>query len=124
MPIRPDHRQYYRKAFRDFRLQLIAEAGGEICSKCGIELAQGINGAHEDHNPRNLASVKLWCPSCHAAHDAPHRVAIMRRRKAAAEGQAWLLPELEWAPFCSWEIPAWIADRMNQLHLFAETEVR
>lgn len=118
MAIRPEHRQYYGRAWRRFRLELITAAGGDICSVCRIELAQGINGAHTDHDPRNSASVVLMCPSCHAAHDAPHRIAIMRRRRAAARGQLWLLPELEWSPFCSWEIPAWVYDRIRQMPLF------
>lgn len=118
MPLRPEHRQYYGKAWQQFKLELIAEAGGQICSQCGIELAQGINGAHQDHDPRNRNSVALMCPACHARHDAPHRIAIMRRRKAQATGQQWLLPELEWAPFASWEIPGWVYDRITQLRLF------
>lgn len=118
MPIRKEHRQYYGASWKKFRLALIEAAGGEFCSKCGIELAQGINGAHLDHDPRNPASVVLMCPSCHAAHDSRHCLAIMRRRRAASQGQAWLLPELEWAPFASWEIPGWIYDRMIQLRLF------
>lgn len=118
MPIRKEHRKLYGRKWREFRLQLIEAAGGQICSNCGIELAQGINGAHEDHNPRNPESVRLKCPSCHARHDAPHRIAIMRRHKAQATGQLWLLPELEWAPFASWEIPGWVYDRLSQLRLF------
>lgn len=117
MPIRAEHRQYYGPVWRAYRLQLI-EARGEACEKCKIVLAAGINGAHEDHDPRNDASVHLWCPSCHARHDARHRIAIMRRRRAREARQLWLLPELEWAPFASWEIPGWVWDRMNQLHLF------
>ena len=118
MPLRAEHRKYYRRAWQAYRLQLIAEAGGAICSRCGVELAQGINGAHQDHDPRNHASAVLMCPSCHARHDAPHRIAIMRRRKAEANGQGWLLPELEWAPYASWEIPGWIYDRLIQMRLF------
>jgi hypothetical protein len=118
MPIRPEHRECYGKEWRTYRLQLINEAGGEICSKCHIELAEGINGAHQDHDPRNNASVVLMCPACHAEHDAPHRLAIMRRTRAKATGQLWLLPELEWSPFASWEIPGWIYDRIVQMKLF------
>ncbi len=109
MPIRAEHRQYYRAPWRAFRLELIRRAGGQICSHCGIELASGINGAHLDHDPRNAASVVLLCPSCHAANDARHCLAIARRRRAATVGQLWLLPELEWAPFAEWEIPAAVA---------------
>jgi hypothetical protein len=119
VPIRAEHRQFYRsKAWRTFRLELIEAAGGEICSKCGIELAQGINGAHQDHDPRNPGSVPLMCPSCHARHDARHRIAIQRRNEARKTGQLWLAPEFEWAPFASWEIPGWIYDRLVQLRLF------
>jgi RNase P subunit RPR2 len=118
MPLRKEHRKYYGRAWHEFRLQLITAAGGQICNQCKVELAQGINGAHTDHNPRNKYSVVLLCPSCHATHDAPHRIAIMRRRKAKITGQAWLLPELEWAPFADWEIPGWVFDRLAQLRLF------
>ncbi len=118
MPLRAEHRQFYGREWRAFRLELIEAAGGEICSKCGIELAEGINGAHQDHDPKNNKSVVLMCPSCHASHDAPHRIAIQRRRKAKVTGQAWLLPELEWAPFAAWEIPGWIYDRIVQMKLF------
>lgn len=120
MPIRKQHRRFYGAEWRAFRLRLIEQAGGEICSVCGIELAEGINGSHEDHDPTNTnpENVKLKCPGCHAKHDAPHRIAIQRRRKAESEGQAWLLPELEWAPYADFEIPGWVADRLKQLKLF------
>lgn len=119
MPLRREHQQYYRRRWRNFRLQLIAAAGGKICSNCGQEHPL-INGAHQDHDPQNDASVELMCPSCHAAHDAGHRIAIMRRRRAEATGQMWLMPEMEWAPFASWEIPGWVYDRLNQLPLFSD----
>lgn len=118
MPLNPEYRHLYGREWRQFRLELIEAAGGDICSQCGIELAEGINGAHTDHDPRNKNSVVLMCPSCHAHHDAPHRIAIMRRRKAQTTGQLWLLPELEWAPFAWWEIPGWIYDRIIQMKLF------
>lgn len=123
MPLRREHRKYYRSQWQQFRLELIEQAGGEICSQCGIELAQGINGAHLDHDPRNAASVVLMCPGCHAIHDTPHRIAIMRRRKAAATGQAWLSPEFEWAPYASWEIPERVYDLIRQIPLFHDPEV-
>lgn len=123
MPLRPEHRKYYRAQWRRYRLELIAQAGGEICSRCGIELAQGINGAHLDHDPQNNSSARLMCPACHASHDAPHRIAISRRRKAREDGQLWLLPELEYAPFASWEIPARVYDLIRQLPLFHNPEV-
>lgn len=120
MPIRPEHRQYYGREWRLFRLQLIQEAGGQICSKCGIELARGINGAHRNHDPRDRSRVVLMCPGCHAHHDAPHRIAIMRRRKSTETGQLWLMPEFEWAPYASWEIPGKIFDRLEQFGLFQD----
>jgi hypothetical protein len=118
VPLRKEHRQYYRREWKAYRLELIEQAGGPICSVCGIELAQGINGAHRDHDPRNRASVALMCPSCHARHDAGHRVAIMRRRRAERHGQLWLLSEIEWSPFCAWEIPGPVFDRIMQAELF------
>lgn len=117
MPIRAEHRQYYRAEFRRYRLQLIEEAGGEICAECGVELAEGINATHSTHDPRQPPD-RLRCPSCHARHDSRHCFAIHRRRKAKATGQLWLMPELEWAPFADWEIPGWIYDRLIQLRLF------
>lgn len=117
MPIREEHRYLYGAQWRAFRLELIAERGA-VCSQCGRTLERYINGAHKDHDPRNPASVALMCPSCHARHDAGHRLAIMRRKRAKDARQAWLLPELAWAPFASWEIPGWIYDRMRQMRLF------
>lgn len=119
MPIRKELRRLYGADHRRYRLKLIEIAGGQICSKCKIELARGINAIHPDHDPSKPAQ-KLMCPGCHAAHDAPHRIAIQRRRKAAQIGQAWLLPELEWAPFADFEIPGWIVDRLKQLLLFRD----
>jgi hypothetical protein len=119
--MRRELRKYYGAKWKRFRLELIAQAGGEICSHCHIEMARGINGAHMDHDPRNPASVVLLCPACHARHDAPHRIAIMRRRRARARGQLWLSPEMEWAPYAAWEIPAWVYHRLAQMRLF-ETE--
>jgi RNase P subunit RPR2 len=120
MPLRKKLRKYYRRSWRNFRLELIEKAGGQICSKCGAVLERGINGAHTDHDPRHRRSVVLMCPSCHAKHDAPHRIAIQRRTKAKQTGQQWLTPELEWAPFIDWEIPGWVYDRLTQLPLFSE----
>lgn len=123
MPLNPAHRRYYGREWRALKLELIKQAGGHICSRCGIELSQGINGAHQDHDPRNPASVALMCPACHARNDARHRIAIMRRRKADATGQLWLSVEFEWAPFASWEIPPAIYDLMRQLPLFHDPRV-
>ncbi len=118
MPIRKELRRFYGAHWRAFRLKLIEQAGGEICSRCGIELAQGINAAHLDHNPANPHSVVLMCPSCHATNDAPHRLAIQRRMRAAKAGQQWLLPELEWSPMAEVEIPGWVLDLLRQTRFF------
>jgi hypothetical protein len=64
-----------------------------------------IQAAHVTHDPRNNALVSLWCASCHATHDAPHRLAMWRRSRAKRVGQMWLLPEIEYAPYASWMIP-------------------
>jgi len=37
VPIRAEHRQFYRKEWRAFRVELIEQAGGPICSICGAE---------------------------------------------------------------------------------------
>lgn len=79
-----------------------------------------INAAHTDHNPANRKSVVLLCPSCHARHDAKHRLAIMRRSQAKKVGQQWLFPEVQWEPFAAIDIPGRIYDRIKQLGLFEQ----
>jgi len=116
MPLRKERRRFYGPKWRAFRLELIEEEG-RACTTCDTEHPM-INLAHTDHDPKNKASVRRMCPSCHARHDAGHRIAIMRRRKATETGQTWLLEELEYAPLASWEIPARVYDRMMQMSLF------
>jgi 5-methylcytosine-specific restriction endonuclease McrA len=103
MPIRRELRRFYGAEWRAYRATLIALAGGK-CLECGRPHAM-LNGAHMTHDPRDMALVMVLCPSCHAKHDAPHRVAMMRRNRAKRVGQLWLLPEIEWAPYASWMIP-------------------
>jgi hypothetical protein len=117
MPIRPEHRKFYGPEFRALRAALIA-ASGDRCSRCGIELAEGLNGAHLKHDPRNLADLAILCPACHASHDAPHRIAMQRRTRAKRHGQLWLLDEIEWSPYAAWEIPGPVFDRIAQSKLF------
>jgi hypothetical protein len=74
--------------------------------KCGAETLAYLNLAHTAHDPRRTDAVALWCPRCHAANDAPHRIAVMRRTEARRHGQLWLLPEIEYDPFPLWQIPA------------------
>lgn len=119
MPLRKEHRRkFYGPSWLRFRLELIEERG-PYCSKCG-RFHDMVNGAHPDHNPANRKSVVLLCPSCHARHDAKHRIAIMRRNRSKNSGQLWLLPEIEWAPFAAIDIPGRIYDRIAQLPLFEQ----
>jgi hypothetical protein len=103
MPIRPELRKYYGAAWREYRGMLIALAG-DRCTRCGAAHPM-LNGAHVSHDPRDMELVTVWCPRCHARHDAPHRYAMMRRGHAKRVGQLWLFPEVEWAPYASWMIP-------------------
>jgi hypothetical protein len=104
MPIRPELRSYYGAEWRKYR-QFLIDLAGDKCTICGIELAEGLHGCHVSHDPRDAASVQIMCPSCHAHHDAPHRLAMWRRSRAARQGQMWLDPAIEWAPYPIWQIP-------------------
>lgn len=117
MSLRPETRRYYGAEHRARRIHLIREAGGQICSRCGIELAARINAAHLNHNPAEPADA-LLCASCHAMNDAAHRLAMWRRSRSRRTGQLWLMPEIEWAPYPAQEIPGPIFDRLAQLPLF------
>jgi hypothetical protein len=116
MPIRPELRPYYGAQHRAYRRQLI-ELLGARCMSCGREGARYLNLAHTQHDPRSPELVALWCPACHARHDAPHAYAMTRRSRARRVGQLWLLPEIEWAPFVSWMIPARVL-KAGQWRLF------
>lgn len=125
MPIRPELRKYYGPAWREYRLQLIAlngldADGATFCQRCAARIyGRDVQAAHVTHDPRNNALVSIWCASCHAAHDAPHRLAMMRRSRARRSGQMWLLPEIEWAPFPSWEVPRRVLDAAQERMVFA-----
>lgn len=108
MPIRPELRQFYGAAHRAFRRELIA-ARGPVCMKCGQVRERYLNLAHVTHDPRVQTQVCLWCPSCHAIHDAPHAFAIRRRTFARRAGQLWLLPEIEFAAVPMWLVPRKLA---------------
>jgi hypothetical protein len=114
MPIRPELRKYYGPAWRRYRLQLIALAG-QRCSVCGDVVAEtgGLSGMHVTHDPRDMELVAVACFSCHAKHDALHRLAMMRRSRAKRTGQLWLLPEIEYAPYAAWMIPRRFLDAMQ-----------
>ena len=116
MPIRPEYRaKYYGPAWRAFRAERIAAAGGR-CQRCARAHPR-LNGAHTTHDPRDLRHVAVWCPSCHARNDAGHRQAVQRRNRARRAGQLWLWPEVEWACVPWWAVPP-RAERALQGELF------
>ena len=102
MPIRPEHRRYYGPAWRAFRAERIAAAGGR-CQRCARAHPR-LNGAHTTHDPRDLRHVAVWCPSCHARNDAGHRQAVQRRnwRAASRAKRPALALELEYAAHPWW----------------------
>ena len=104
MPIRAEWRKtFYGPAWRRYRDALIAVRGA-VCRDCGRAIARYVNVSHETHDPRT-SSTRIRCAACHARADAPHRIAVIRRRRAEASGQLWLLPEIEFASVPAWEIP-------------------
>lgn len=116
MPIRPELRHFYRGAgWQRQRADAIARADGK-CELCGMPHSM-LNGAHPTHDPRS-AMISAWCPACHAHHDAPHRLAVMRRRHARRVGQLWLLPEIEYSADPVWMTPTAVL-RLAQQELFS-----
>lgn len=113
MPLRPEVRRFYGAAHRAYRAQLIAIYGAR-CMSCGREGARYLNLAHIAHDPKSPELVSLWCPSCHARHDAPQVYAMSRRTRARRVGQLWLLPEIEWAPYASWMIPKAVINSLQE----------
>jgi hypothetical protein len=103
MSIRSEYRPYYAGEWRAYRLRMI-DLRGAYCRICRRRVDRRLNLSHETHDPRS-SCVRLLCAGCHARADAPHRLAVWRRRRAERVGQLWLLPELEWAPFPAWCIP-------------------
>jgi hypothetical protein len=104
VPIRAEYRTYYGPDWRRFRARLI-ETRGAWCRDCLRQIAKYINLCHETHDPVT-SSIRIVCAACHARRDAPHRLAVRRRREAQRAGQGWLLPELEHAAAPAWAIPA------------------
>jgi hypothetical protein len=102
--IRPTYRAFYGRAWRKYRARLL-ELRGAVCRDCGHAIAHYANLSHETHDPRT-SSVRIRCCACHTRADAGHRAAVVRRRRAAACGQLWLSPALEWASEPAWAIPA------------------
>lgn len=104
MAIRPEFRLFYGPKWRAYRRDLILRRG-PICSVCGREITRYLNLVHLTHDPLT-SSVALMCAADHNRHDAAHRLAIWRRKRAKRYGQLWLLPEIELAP-------AWTIARLN-----------
>lgn len=104
MPIRRELRKYYGAEHRAYRAQLIGIYGAR-CQACGRAVSNYLNLAHVGHDPRDRQRVALWCPTCHARHDAPHARAVRRRTIARRVGQLWLAPEIEHAASPAWAIP-------------------
>lgn len=105
MPLRLEVRSCYGRAWRKFRAELLSAAIPQ-CEQCGAVREHGMNLAHLTHDPMRRDRLAWMCPSCHARHDTPQRVAMTRRTRARRAGQLWLLPEIEFAPFPIWEVPA------------------
>jgi hypothetical protein len=116
MSIRAEYKIFYGPDWREYRAVIIALRGPR-CRICGADVVSYLNLSHETHDPRS-SNVRLLCAGCHARADAPHRLAVWRRRKAERTGQMWLSPELEWAAFPVWMIPHEVF-RRTQGRLFA-----
>lgn len=116
MPIRAELRQFYGRDWRAYRAELIRLRGSR-CRICGSNVAKYLNLSHTTHDPRT-SSVRLLCAACHCRMDAPHRLAVWRRRRARREGQLWLTEQLEYAPYPAWLVPAGVFDGA-QTELFA-----
>ncbi len=118
MPIRLELREFYRKEHRALRARLIAACGFN-CWECGREWKRYLNLAHASHDPKDWQSVRLWCPPCHARHDARHSRGVRRRTVATRDGQLWILGEIEWATEPLWRVPEHVLAEA-QLVLFPE----
>ncbi len=112
MPIRAEYRKYYDARWRKFRLAMIAAAGG-VCQNCG-KPHRLLNVAHLSHDPADRQGLTVLCPSCHAKHDTPQRIAMTRRTRAKRSGQMWLTEEMQLAPV---PLRMWPA-RLRQMNLF------
>jgi hypothetical protein len=102
--IRAEYRKFYGRAWRRFRARLL-EVRGAVCRDCGRAITRYVNLSHESHDPVG-SSIRIRCAACHARADAPHRLAVVRRRRAAHAGQLWLWIEVEYAATPAWALPA------------------
>jgi hypothetical protein len=116
MSIRPEFRRFYGREWRAYRVPMLKRAGYR-CESCGRP-HRLLNCAHETHDPRH-SEIRVWCPSCHARHDAKHSYAVRRRTAAQRSGQLWIFPEMGFEP-----LPAWMRPRpaVDQGELFQKRE--
>ena len=112
MPIRAEYRKYYGARWRKLRRVALAGAG-DRCQHCH-QPHRLLNVAHLTHDPADHSTLAVLCPSCHAIHDTPQRIAMTRRTRARKHGQLWLSEELEIAPFP----PRTWPPRLRQMRLF------
>jgi hypothetical protein len=96
MPIRPELRHLYGVAWRKKRKLALNDRRSTGCEHCGRPHWM-MNWAHLSGDPRLPGRMGWLCPSCHAKHDTPQRLAVTRRTRARKHGQLWLAPELEYA---------------------------
>ncbi len=113
MPIRRALRKYYGRQHRAYRAALIAKHGA-TCRVCERTLAKYINLCHLERDPAASGVVELRCPSCHAKYDARWNRALARRTIAKGQGQAWLWPEVEYAPVALSEISAGVLAKLRK----------
>lgn len=112
MPIRPEYRKFYRADWKRLRLLLIEQAG-KVCEACRQPHSL-LNVAHLSHDPQDRLHLAVLCPRCHSRHDTKQRVAVTRRTRAYRRGQAWLSPDIEFAPVPARLLPI----ELRQLDLF------
>jgi len=112
MPIRAEYKAFYGADWLAYRAAMITLRGAR-CADCSRTVERYLNLTHTTHDPMT-SSTRLRCPSCHARHDAPHRLAVWRRNRARRHGQLWLLPELEYAASPAWAIPREVFEAMDE----------
>lgn len=91
MAIRAEWRKvFYGREWQRYRVRLI-EVRGSWCRDCRQPIAKYANLSHDTHDPAT-SGVTIRCAGCHAHRDAPHALAVRRRRAAERSGQLWLWP--------------------------------
>jgi hypothetical protein len=117
MPIRKEMRGFYGAAWRRKRRQALRFRGDNLCCDNCRHPHDRLNWCHLSGHPTIPGDMAFFCPSCHAIHDTPYRIAASRRTRARAVGQLWLSTEIELAPLA----PRFRPDQSHrQMSLFAE----